>query len=91
VRSADAAVNEVRARVGLNPISGANLDVVLDEKYAEFGTEWGIRFYDLVRHGRTTELNYDGRNFQLNIHRFLPYPLEQQDILPQIKGASNQG
>lgn len=89
--SADAAVNQVRARVGLNPISGANLDVVLDEKYAEFGTEWGIRFYDLVRHGRTSELNYEGRNFQLNIHRYLPYPLEQQDILPQIKGASNQG
>jgi starch-binding outer membrane protein, SusD/RagB family len=89
--SADAAVNEVRVRSGLNPISGATLDVVLDEKFAEFGTEWGIRFYDLVRHDRTTELNYEGRTFQPTIHRYLPYPLEQQDILPQIKGASNQG
>jgi starch-binding outer membrane protein, SusD/RagB family len=91
VLSADAAVNLVRARVGLGAISGVSLDVVLDEKFAEFGTEWGIRFHDLVRHGRTTELNYEGRSFQLNQHRFLPYPLEQQDILPQIKGATNNG
>ncbi|MCL6259889.1 RagB/SusD family nutrient uptake outer membrane protein [Aquiflexum sp. TKW24L] len=91
ILSADAAVNAVRARVGLGAVSGVSLDVVLDEKYAEFGTEWGIRFHDLIRHGKTTELNYEGRNFQLNQHRYLPYPLEQQDILPQIKGATNNG
>ena len=79
VMTANAAVNEVRSRAGLNNLSGVSLDVVLDEKYAEFAMEWGIRFYDLVRHGRTSELNgYSEED------RFLPYPLEQLDLLPQL-------
>src|SRR5690606_17475322 len=53
VMTADAAVNEVRNRVGLGPLSGVTLDQVLDEKLAEFAGEWGIRFYDVVRHDRT--------------------------------------
>jgi hypothetical protein len=61
---------------------------VLDEKYAEFGSEWGVRFYDLIRHNRSAELNYGGRNFQPEIHRFLPYPLDQVNILPQIREAA---
>lgn len=91
VLSAEQAVNQVRSRAGLAPASSVNLDVVLDEKYAEFGTEWGVRFYDLVRHERTSELNYDGRSFQSAQHRFLPYPLEQLDIIPQLRNASNGG
>ena len=79
VMSADQAVNEVRTRAGLNALAGVNLDDVLDEKYAEFGMEWGIRFYDLVRHDRTSELTgYTAED------RFLPYPLAQMDLLPQL-------
>lgn len=89
--SADQAVNAVRLRAGLSPLSAVTLDDVLDEKFAEFGTEWGIRFHDLIRYERYDELDYDGRNFQPNMHRFLPYPLEQQDILPQIRAAANAG
>ena len=77
--TADQAVNEVRARVDMPTLSGVNLDDVLDEKFAEFGMEWGIRFYDLVRHERTGELT--GYS---NEDRFLPYPLEQMDLLPQL-------
>ncbi|GAB3646209.1 RagB/SusD family nutrient uptake outer membrane protein [Echinicola sediminis] len=87
--SADQAVNEVRVRSGLGPISGVTLDEVLDEKYAEFATEWGIRFYDLVRYDRTSELDYAGREYN-NEDRFLPYPLGQQSILPQLKEAAEQ-
>lgn len=82
--TADAAVNEVRSRAGLGALSGVTLDGVLAEKYAEFGAEWGIRFYDLVRHGLTSELSYGGRSFDVSKHRFFPYPLEQQGILPQL-------
>jgi len=89
--SADQAVNAVRLRAGLASLSAVTLDDVLDEKFAEFGTEWGIRFHDLIRYERYDELDYDGRNFQPNMHRFLPYPLEQQDILPQIRAAANAG
>lgn len=91
VLSAQQAVNLVRSRAGLEPVSSVSLDVVLDEKFAEFGTEWGIRFHDLVRHGRTNELNREGRTFQLEQHRFIPYPLEQLDIIPQLRNASNRG
>jgi hypothetical protein len=87
--TADEAVNAVRGRAQLASISGATLDDVLDEKYAEFGMEWGIRFYDLVRYDRTSELNYEGRTYDAASDRFLPYPLPQQDILPQLKDGSN--
>ena len=87
--SADEAVNSVRGRAGLANLSGVTLDDVLNEKYAEFGMEWGIRFYDLVRHDKTSELNYGGRSYDPANDRFLPYPLAQQDILPQLKDASN--
>jgi starch-binding outer membrane protein, SusD/RagB family len=91
VMTAEQAVNAVRARAGLGPLPTVTLDDVLDEKYAEFGTEWGIRFYDLMRYGRYEELDYNGRNFQPGIHRFLPYPLEQQDILPRVRAAADAG
>ncbi len=87
--SADAAVNTVRNRVGLSPLSGVGLEQVLDEKYAEFGMEWGIRFYDLVRYDQTAPLNYEGRNYQAS-DRYLPYPLAQMDILPQLSAGSAQ-
>ncbi len=83
--SADDAVNQVRSRAGLGNLSGVTLDDVLDEKYAELAMEWGTRFYDLVRHGRTNELNYGGRNYS-DEDRFLPYPLAQSDLLPQLGG-----
>ena len=50
--SADEAVNLVRNRVGLNDLSGVTIDDVLDEKYAEFGMEWGVpEFFSLLLGG----------------------------------------
>jgi len=79
--TADAAVNEVRARAGLNSLTGVNNDQVMEEKYAELAMEWGTRFYDMVRLGRTNELSYDGRTFSAD-KTFLPYPQNQVDQLP---------
>ncbi|GAB2629779.1 RagB/SusD family nutrient uptake outer membrane protein [Belliella aquatica] len=89
--SATAAVNLVRNRAGLGPVSMVTLETVLDEKFAEFGMEWGIRFYDLMRYNRGSELNFGGRNFQQEFNKYLPYPLEQQDILPQLTANTPQG
>jgi hypothetical protein len=89
--SADDAVNTVRGRALLSDLSNVTLDDVLDEKLAEFGMEWGIRFFDLIRYDRTDELNYEGRSYDAFTDRYLPYPLEQLDILPQLKEASNGG
>lgn len=81
--SATDAVNEVRDRAGLTDLASVTLDDVLNEKFAEFGLEWGIRFYDVVRHGRTSELNRDGRTYTAD-DQFIPYPLAQLDLLTQL-------
>lgn len=84
VMSADEAVNEVRSRAGFTvPVSGVTLDDVLNEKLAELGMEWGNRYYDLVRHGRISQLNEDDRSFD-EADRFLPYPQNQVDQLPKL-------
>ncbi len=85
--SADDALNEVRSRAGLTPAS-ATLQSVLDEKFAEFGMEWGIRFYDLMRYDMGSELNRPGISFDAG-KRFLPYPLQQVDLLPQLAEQEN--
>ena len=46
----DAAVNEVRARVGLPPVADVTLEGLLDERRLEFAGE-GLRWHDLVRTG----------------------------------------
>ncbi len=76
--TADNAVNLVRTRAGLAPLSGVTSQQVMDEKYAELAMEWGIRFYDMVRLENTTALSYDGRTFTM-AKKYLPYPLAQLD------------
>ncbi len=78
------AVNLVRARAGLGALATVTLDDVLNEKYAELAMEWGTRFYDLVRHNKTTELNEGGRTYT-DGKRFIAYPQAQVDILLQLK------
>lgn len=84
--SATEAVNMVRTRAGLNPLASVTLQDVIDEKFAEFGMEWGIRFADVVRHGMGSELNENGKVYNPAEDRFIPYPTEQVDQLPQLNG-----
>lgn len=79
--SADEAVNLVRNRAGLPSISGVTHAQVLDEKFAELAMEWGIRYYDMIRHNKYEELSYDGRTFSAD-KEYLPYPQAQIDALP---------
>lgn len=81
--SAVAAVNLVRDRAGLSPLPSVTADQVMDEKYAELGMEWGIRYFDMVRLGNTAALSYDGRTFTLD-KQFLPYPLAQMDVINSL-------
>jgi hypothetical protein len=83
--SADDAVNQVRARAGMSKLSGVNNQQVMDEKFAELAMEWGTRFYDMVRLDKADELSYDGRTFNMNL-KYLPYPQNQVDQLPVLKG-----
>lgn len=82
--SADAAVNLVRARAGMAPLSGVTSQQVIDEKYAELAMEWGTRYYDMLRLENTAALSYDGRTFTM-AKKYLPYPLGQLDKSPLLK------
>ena len=84
VMTADAAVNAVRVRAGLTPLSGVTNAQVMDEKFAELAMEWGTRFYDLVRLGKYDELSYDGRTFTED-KIYYPYPQTQVNLLPILK------
>jgi hypothetical protein len=83
--SADDAVNQVRARAGMSKLSGVTLQQVMDEKFAELAMEWGTRYYDMVRLEKADELSYDGRTFNMSL-KYLPYPQNQVDQLPVLKG-----
>lgn len=86
--SADAAVNLVRARAGMPPLSGVTSQQVMDEKYAELAMEWGTRYYDMVRLENTAELSYDGRTFTM-AKKYLPYPTAQLDKSVLLKEYSD--
>jgi len=77
------AVNLVRERAELSPLSSVTNDQVMDEKFAELSMELGSRFYDMVRLNKLNELSYDGRDFN-STKIFLPYPQNQQDLLPVL-------
>ncbi|HSP11565.1 MAG TPA: RagB/SusD family nutrient uptake outer membrane protein [Salegentibacter sp.] len=79
--SADEAVNLVRQRAGLEDLSGVTQEQVLEEKFAELAMEWGIRYFDLIRHDKYEELSYEGRSFSAD-KEYLPYPQAQVDALP---------
>lgn len=50
----DDIVNMVRARAGLEPVSGVTLDMLLEERRLEFAGE-GLRWHDLVRFGKAID------------------------------------
>lgn len=84
VMTADEAVNALRTRAGLTSLSNVTNAQVMDEKYAELAMEWGTRYYDMLRLGKTSELSYDGRSFTAN-KAFLPYPQNHFDLLPALR------
>ncbi|HLT52169.1 MAG TPA: RagB/SusD family nutrient uptake outer membrane protein [Arenibacter sp.] len=86
--TADQAVNLVRARVDMAPLSAVTLDQVIDEKYAELSMEWGKRFLDMVRLGRYEELSYEGRTFTAN-KAFVTYHQDQIDEFPILGEINN--
>jgi starch-binding outer membrane protein, SusD/RagB family len=82
--TADEAVNLVRTRAQLTPVTGVTAEQVMDEKFAELAMEWGIRYYDMIRLGEYDELSYDGRTFTED-KAYLPYPQAQVDKIPALK------
>ncbi|WP_423997544.1 RagB/SusD family nutrient uptake outer membrane protein [Maribacter sp. IgM3_T14_3] len=88
VMTADEAVNQVRTRANMAPLSGVTLDQIVDEKYAELSMEWGKRFFDMVRLGRYDELSFDGRTFTED-KAFVTYHQDQIDEFPILGEIAN--
>ncbi len=79
----DTYINEVRDRAGMPPISGADIDDILEERAAELTFEWGEdRFFDLVRLDRA-----EGTIpfFRSGDHEFYPIPVAQIDSQPGLE------
>jgi hypothetical protein len=73
----DGSLNQVRERAGLDPISGATIDDVWQERRVELAMEHD-RFWDLVRQGRAAAvLQAAGKAFVAGKHELLPIPSSQ--------------
>lgn len=81
-QNGDAALNLVRVRAGLAPISGATLTQILDERRAEMACEWwGERYNDLIRTGQAATVL---PGFSAD-KAYLPVPQSQIDLNPNLK------
>lgn len=83
-QNGDEPLNLVRDRVDLDPITGATLQDVLDERRAEFACEWwGERYNDLLRTGmaETALADYGFTPAA----QYLPVPQIQKDLNPNLQ------
>lgn len=82
-QSGDIPLNIVRTRAKLNPITGASLQDVLDERRSEFACEWwGERYNDLIRTGQATTVL--GPNGFAPGKEYVPVPQAQRDLNPNL-------
>jgi hypothetical protein len=83
-QSGDAEINEVRQRVKLAPLAGANLQQLLDERHAELICEWwGERFNDLLRTDQAATVLAPA--FQKGKSEYIPIPQAQEDVNSNLK------
>jgi hypothetical protein len=76
--TSDNALNLVRSRAGLAPLSGATIEQVLDERRAELALEED-RFFDLIRSGKAQTV-LAGKGFVAGKHEHFPIPAAQMQL-----------
>jgi len=82
-QSGDAQINEVRNRVGLGSLAGANLQQLLDERHAELICEWwGERANDLIRTDQAATVL---PGFIKGKSEYIPIPQAQEDANSNLK------
>ena len=82
-QNGDAQINEVRARVGLAPLSGASIQALMDERRAELICEWwGERVNDLIRTDQAATVL---PGFVKGKSEYIPIPQAQEDANSNLK------
>lgn len=76
--TADGAVNQVRIRAGLAPITGVTIQNIWDERRAELAMEQD-RFFDLIRTEQASQALL-GKGFTLGKHEVYPIPAAQMQL-----------
>ena len=79
----DYGINLVRELAQMEPITGATLQDVWDERRMEFMSEWGEYYFDIIRTGRAAECIPAEKNFTED-KTYYPIPLEQIDLNPLL-------
>ncbi len=82
-------INALRSRGGVTPITNANLDALLNERFIELAFE-GHRWYDLIRTNRVVDvMSQINSDFNIN-DALMPIPLREieqnANLLPQNPG-----
>ena len=80
--TADQAVNLVRNRAQLQPLSGVTLQNVWDERRAELAMEED-RFFDLIRTGQAAEV-LSSHGFTSGKNEIFPIPANQRQLNPNL-------
>ena len=80
--TADQAVNLVRHRARLQPLSGVTLQDVWDERRAELAMEED-RFFDLIRTGQAAE-TLSSHGFTSGQNEVFPIPANQRQLNPNL-------
>jgi hypothetical protein len=80
--SADEAVNLVRVRAGLTPLTGVTMQQIWDERRAELAMEED-RFTDLVRTGQAATA-LASKGFVTGKHEVYPIPSAQMQLNPNL-------
>ena len=80
--TADHAVNLVRNRAQLQPLSGVTLQNVWDERRAELALEED-RFFDLIRTGQSSGV-LSSHGFTPGKNEVFPIPANQRQLNPNL-------
>ena len=72
------AINEVRERVKLLPLTDVTIQDIWDERRAELALEED-RFFDLIRTGQAVKM-LENKGFQENKHNLFPIPAQQRQL-----------